>query len=163
MHSKVACLQKISFCALQTTLSLRNSLKAKATAPSELVDQRVYRTSSDTTSGTQAPKEKIKTRGGASKPNSEPVDAPIEVHAPSSKGLRFPVKKRAYQAFSTIFHRPAHTQQPSEVPEIFGVENAINFLDPHPQPKLPFRTARRYGRRLSRTYRLNGSSFVLEA
>ncbi|KAF2121592.1 hypothetical protein BDV96DRAFT_640976 [Lophiotrema nucula] len=47
--------------------------------------------------------------------------------------------------------------------EKVGVESAINFHEPHPQVKLPFRIARRYGRRLNKTYGLDGSSFVLES
>ncbi|KAJ4287301.1 hypothetical protein N0V90_012699 [Kalmusia sp. IMI 367209] len=41
------------------------------------------------------------------------------------------------------------------------VENPINFHEPHPEQKLSFFTARRYGRRLNRTYGLDGSCFVL--
>ncbi|KAF2870536.1 hypothetical protein BDV95DRAFT_619552 [Massariosphaeria phaeospora] len=104
----------------------------------------------------------------------------------------FPVKKRTAQVFSTLFHTPTPTTQPGEIawtdfvsalsaigfqPEklygsvwrfalkdraTFGVDNAINFHEPHPQGKLPFRAARRYGRRLGRMYGLGGGSFVLE-
>ena len=37
----------------------------------------------------------------------------------------------------------------------------IQFHEPHPRSKLSFRVARRYGRRLTRTYGLSGSSFSL--
>ena len=42
-----------------------------------------------------------------------------------------------------------------------GVENAINFHEPHPQDKMAFHMARRYGRRLNRVYGLEASSFGL--
>ncbi|KAI0873013.1 hypothetical protein GGS24DRAFT_502200 [Hypoxylon argillaceum] len=101
------------------------------------------------------------------------------------------VKQRAYKVFSILFYEPNASNQPGEiawtdflhamnaigfVPEkLYGsvwqftplagsqevVERAICFHEPHPSGKLAFRTARRYGRRLTRTYGLNRTSFVL--
>ncbi|VUC25786.1 unnamed protein product [Clonostachys rosea] len=42
-----------------------------------------------------------------------------------------------------------------------GVESAINFHEPHPSGRLPFWTARRYGRRMTRNYGITGQSFSL--
>jgi hypothetical protein len=44
---------------------------------------------------------------------------------------------------------------------VFGTEMPINFHEPHPVAKLPFRTARLYGRRLARHYGVDGDSFFL--
>jgi hypothetical protein len=43
----------------------------------------------------------------------------------------------------------------------FGTETPINFHEPHPSTKLPFRTARMYGRRLTRHHGIDGGCFVL--
>ena len=39
--------------------------------------------------------------------------------------------------------------------------HSIHFHEPHPHSKFSFRVARRYGRRLTRTYGISGSSFSL--
>lgn len=46
-------------------------------------------------------------------------------------------------------------------PTRLDVERNILFHEPHPQGKLPFKTARRYGRRLNRAYGWVGEMFVL--
>jgi hypothetical protein len=47
-------------------------------------------------------------------------------------------------------------------PTGLDVERSIRFHEPHPSKKLPYRTARRFGRRPSRAYGWNGSMFVLK-
>ena len=103
----------------------------------------------------------------------------------------FRLKKRQYRVFSTLFYRPSVHTVPGEILWMdyvnalttigfvaeklygsvwrfrpgsetkLGVENPINFHEPHPQDKLPFRTARRYGRRLGRMYGLGAENFAL--
>lgn len=99
------------------------------------------------------------------------------------------VSKRAFKVFSTIFHKPSQSDQPGEIawqdflhamaatgfepsklygsiwqftPTKLDVERSIQFHEPHPRGKIPFRTARRIGRRLSRAYGWYGGMFVLE-
>ncbi|KAK5716184.1 hypothetical protein LTR15_010010 [Elasticomyces elasticus] len=43
------------------------------------------------------------------------------------------------------------------------VESSIQFHEPHPAPKLAYIIARRFGRRLERTYGWNGGMFELKA
>jgi hypothetical protein len=113
-------------------------------------------------------------------PSAEPTSSP-----------RFILTKKLYHTFSTLFHQPSTTSQPGEVPwtdfisamstiiflpeklygsvwrftpkdgSTFGTETPINFHEPHPSTKLPFRTAMMYGRRLTRHYGLDGDCFVL--
>jgi hypothetical protein len=47
-------------------------------------------------------------------------------------------------------------------PQNLDVERKINFHEPHPEKKVPFRTCRRYGRRLNRAYGWTGDMFILE-
>jgi hypothetical protein len=99
------------------------------------------------------------------------------------------VSKRAFKVFSTIFHTPSQSDQPGEIPwqdflhamaaagfapsKLYGsiwqftptkldVERSIQFHEPHPRGKIPFRTARCIGRRLSRAYGWHSGMFVLE-
>lgn len=97
----------------------------------------------------------------------------------SHHSLRFTLSKKPYHTFSTLFHKPSTTSQPGEVPwtdfvsamsaisflpeklygsvwrfkpkdgDVFGTETPINLHEPHPVTKMPFRTARLYGRRLT--------------
>jgi hypothetical protein len=46
-------------------------------------------------------------------------------------------------------------------PQGLDVERGINFHEPHPSGKIPFRTCRRYGRRLNRAYGWTGDMFIL--
>ena len=91
--------------------------------------------------------------------------------------------------FRTVFFNPALTSTPGEVPwndflhamasvgftvmKLYGsvwqfqptrldVERNIQFHEPHPRGKLPFTTARQYGRRLNRAYGWFGGMFVLD-
>ena len=87
--------------------------------------------------------------------------------------------KRAYKVFSTLFYKPSRSSQPGEIawtdflhamgvtglsveklygsvwqftPTTLDVERGIQFHEPHSNGKIPFRTARRHGRRLFRAY-----------
>jgi hypothetical protein len=98
------------------------------------------------------------------------------------------VSRRAIKVFSTLFHTPSSPDQAGEIPwadflhamvaagfgpaKLYGsvwqftpfkldVERSIQFHEPHPRGKIPFRTARRFGRRLNRAYGWRGDMFVL--
>jgi hypothetical protein len=98
------------------------------------------------------------------------------------------VTKRALKVFSTLFHTPSQPDQPGEIPwqdflhamastgfvpsKLYGsiwqftpttldVERSIQFHEPHPRGKIPFRWARRIGRRLNRAYGWHSGMFVL--
>ncbi|KAI4615211.1 hypothetical protein J4E83_006937 [Alternaria metachromatica] len=104
---------------------------------------------------------------------------------------RFTVGKKTQHTFSTIFFQPSASSHPGEVPwteflsamntigfspeKVYGsvwrftpreggvitVKQPINFHEPHPEGKLRFEVARNYGRRLTRNYGIDGSSFVI--
>ncbi|KAL8726818.1 MAG: hypothetical protein Q9181_005915 [Wetmoreana brouardii] len=131
--------------------------------------------------------QKIKTRGEASEsahPSELGSELPIE--EPESLSPKFTVSKRGFKVFSTLFHTPNGEDPPGEVPlseflsamasvgfsvrkldgsawvfepltDVF--RRSIIFHEPHPTNKIPFQTARRYGRRLERAYGWTGASF----
>jgi hypothetical protein len=133
-------------------------------------------------------KNKIKTKGVASR--TDPA-TPEQEKAESSETDIQPimtVSKRAFKVFSTLFHTPSQSDQPGEIPwsdflsamastgfspqKLYGsvwqftpttldVERGIQFHEPHPQSKIPYRVARRFGRRLQRAYGWHGDLFVL--
>lgn len=101
----------------------------------------------------------------------------------------FELNKRAYKIFSMLFHISSANEHPTgEISwteflyamqavgfapeklygsswqfspvEIEGVEQPIQFHEPHPHPKMRFWEARRIGRRLTRTYGWGGEMFV---
>ncbi|KAF8857356.1 hypothetical protein BDZ45DRAFT_674760 [Acephala macrosclerotiorum] len=101
----------------------------------------------------------------------------------------FTLKNRAYKVFKTLFFNPSQSDLPGEIPwadflfamastgfapeKLYGsvwqftptaldVERSIQFHEPHPVGKIPFRNARRIGRRLARAYGWHGRMFVLE-
>jgi hypothetical protein len=100
----------------------------------------------------------------------------------------FQLDQRAHKVFRTLFHSPMLRNQPGETPwsdflhamastgfsiqklqgsawqftpQNLDVEQPIQFHEPHPTHKLPFTWARRYGRRLARTYGWRGDMFCL--
>jgi hypothetical protein len=100
----------------------------------------------------------------------------------------FPVDARALKVFRTLFFHPSVTSTPGEVswndflhamtstgfraeklygsvwhfqPSGLDVERSIQFHEPHPVGKIPFRVARGMGRRLARAYGWGGGMFVL--
>ncbi|KAG0090430.1 hypothetical protein BGZ93_005412 [Podila epicladia] len=101
----------------------------------------------------------------------------------------FKLDKRALKVFSTLFYQPSASSQPGEIPwndflhamgatgfsmeKLYGsvwhftpskldVERSIQFHEPHPISKIPFRIARCFGRRLFRTYGWKGDMFKPE-
>ncbi|KAF1919321.1 hypothetical protein BDU57DRAFT_491555 [Ampelomyces quisqualis] len=99
------------------------------------------------------------------------------------------VDARSHKVFRMLFHAPFSTSPPREVPwtdflhamvaagfsaqklqgsawqftpKGLDVERPIQFHEPHPQHKLPFTWARRFGRRLHSAYGWTGATFGLE-
>jgi hypothetical protein len=117
--------------------------------------------------------------------SSEPVQ--VEHQQPTSMA----VDARALKVFRALFFNPDVTSTPGEIPwndflhamasagfvarKLYGsvwqfcpsattkldVEQAIQFHEPHPKPKIAFTTARRIGRRLYRQYGWVGGMFEL--
>lgn len=136
------------------------------------------------------PRSKVKTHGPVQQGGSEEAEQsehgrrrliPDQQH-------QIVVGRRAFKVFSTLFHVPNQTDTPGDVPwpdflhamastgfqieKLYGsvwqftptkldVENSIHFHEPHPVGKIPFRMARRHGRRLNRTYGWTGNTFLL--
>jgi hypothetical protein len=98
--------------------------------------------------------------------------------------------KRAYKVFTTVFHNPSKEGQPGEIPwtdflhamramgfapeKLYGsvwqftpanqsmnIGRSIQFHEPHPEKKIPYRQAKRIGRRLNRAFGWSGEMFVL--
>lgn len=135
------------------------------------------------------PKTKTKTRGTAKLPSPATVDqGPLDDSNPVDPQPTLPVDARALKVFRTLFFNPSPTAMPGEVswndflhaltstgfaaeklygsvwqfrPTALDVERSIQFHQPHPSGKIPFRVARRHGRRLNRAYGWFGSMFVL--
>ena len=126
--------------------------------------------------------QKVKTRGEtapADPPQAQPPEEPAQPP-------KFTVSKRGLKVFSTLFYSPSGEDPPGELPwseflsamasvgfsirkldgsawvfeplsDLF--RRSIIFHEPHPTNKIPFQTARRYGRRLERAYGWTGASF----
>lgn len=139
-------------------------------------------------SSTQS-KTKTKTRAHASSNDAveeEPTPAvTLDLQQPEIPSI--PVDALALKVFRTIFFNPAVTSSPGEVSwtdflhamtstGLFAAEKLygsvwqftnldglrIQFHEPHPKAKMPFTTARRFGRRLNRSFGWEGSCFVLK-
>ncbi|KAK5170245.1 uncharacterized protein LTR77_004831 [Saxophila tyrrhenica] len=135
---------------------------------------------------TKRVKTKEKTRGVA-RPQSS-VTAPQPTSNEQDPQPTFSVDARALKVFRTLFYTPSLSATPGEVPwtdflhalastgfkpeKLYGsvwqfqptnldVERSIQFHEPHPNPKLPYRTVRRFGRRLERAYGWFGGMFQL--
>ena len=101
----------------------------------------------------------------------------------------FAIDARALKVFRTLFYTPSVSATPGEVawtdflhamhstrlvpeklygsvwqftPTKLDVERSIQFHEPHPAGKLPYKTARRFGRRLEMAYGWVSSMFVLK-
>ena len=130
---------------------------------------------------------KTKTRGVADESkagsSTEPQEPPTDVEP-----QRFTVSKRGFKVFATLFFMPSEKADPpgelpwSEflsamasvgfsvksldgsawvfTPTTNQLQRSIIFHEPHPSSKLPFQVARRYGRRLQRTYGWTAETFV---
>lgn len=134
----------------------------------------------------QTPRQKPKTRGIPSEP-FQPADAGIPHHPdPTPPVPKILVSKRALAVFSTLFFTGFHGDNPGEIPWteflhamasagftnkklngsawIFApmddnFRRSIIFHEPHPVSKIPFRNARRMGRRLESNFGWTGVSF----
>ncbi|KAI4713849.1 hypothetical protein J4E89_001297 [Alternaria sp. Ai002NY15] len=100
----------------------------------------------------------------------------------------FHLDKRAHKVFRVLFHSPLSRDHPGDIPwhdflyamiatgfaaqklqgsawqftpRDLDLEQPIQFHEPHPTHKLPFTWARRFGRRLARTYGWRGDMFQL--
>lgn len=131
-------------------------------------------------------KVKPKTKGTATAPEPEiaALGPPADALQPESP--TFTVGKRALKVFNTLFYTPTTADQVGEIPwkdflhamacvgfsieKLYGsvwqftpskldVESSISFHEPHPHGKIPFKMARRIGRRLQRTYAWDGGMF----
>lgn len=130
---------------------------------------------------------KAKTRGAPSSaaPLQRTDAAPSAL---SDTQPAFTIDARALKVFRTLFYTASVSATPGEVawtdflhamhstgflpeklygsvwqfkPTKLDVERSIQFHEPHPSGKLPYKTTRRFGRRLERAYGWVGSMFVL--
>jgi hypothetical protein len=136
------------------------------------------------------PQEKVKpkTRGTTKDaPNTIPEAAAVA--SPEDTQPTFKLKTRAFKVFKSLFFKPSQNDLPGEIlwadflfamvatgfapeklygsvwqftPSQLDVERSIQFHEPHPVGKIPFRNARRIGRRLNRAYGWHGGMFALE-
>ncbi|KAJ4357015.1 hypothetical protein N0V95_002888 [Ascochyta clinopodiicola] len=117
----------------------------------------------------------------------EPSASPARTQSPDPATI-YTVDKRSMKVFKTLFHSPESQDQPGEVtwpnflhamvsvgfgaeklqgsawhftPATLAAERSIQFHEPHPGNKLPFKWARGYGRRLTRAFGWTGASFSL--
>ncbi|KUL88450.1 hypothetical protein ZTR_05503 [Talaromyces verruculosus] len=156
--------------------------KAPEKPPAEIQFELAYRTQRTTEPATQVqPKTKVKSRGEPVKAETVMETEP-RLQLDDVQPV-FKVDKRSYKVFSTLFFQPSQSSQPGEIPwndflhamastafaveKLYGsvwqfsprnldVERSIQFHEPHPIAKIPFRVARRIGRRLNRAYGWNG-------
>ena len=134
-------------------------------------------------------REKVKTRAQAHEPSSADIATENLVTAADDIGHRFTVSKRGFKVITTLFYTPSEeAEAPSEeiawsdflstmASVGFSVKNfdgsawlfapaeadlfrrSIIFHEPHPESKMSFRVARRYGRRLERAYGWSKKNF----
>ncbi|KAJ4260462.1 hypothetical protein NW762_007202 [Fusarium torreyae] len=135
-------------------------------------------------------KAKVKTRGTAGEtPGADDVTEAIAETTLDDVQPTFRVDQRALKVFRVLFYNPEVASTSGEIPwndflhalasvglsaqKLYGivwqfspaqldVDASIHFHEPHPKGKLPFMAARRYGRRLHRTYGWTGDLFVLD-
>ena len=169
--------------------SKKDSFEEVIQSMSEIDFEREYRSERTVMQGgVVEPKEKRKTRGIAQLPEASSSQAKVPDAATQDAKATLKVDKRAAKTFNTLFFTPSVSAVPGDViwrdflhamvsvgfsalklhgsawqfmPEGLDVDKAIQFHEPHPSPKLPYATARMYGRRLSRTYGWNAETFVL--
>ncbi|KAG6360887.1 hypothetical protein INS49_011955 [Diaporthe citri] len=131
-------------------------------------------------------KSKLKTRKAASAGIPE-VHTTDQSSVDADSQTQVEVDQRTYKVFRTLFFNAESTSMPAEIQWIdflramaamgFSVEKlygsvwifcpatnslgqSIQFHEPHPRSKLPFTTARRYGRRLNRAFGWTGGMFI---
>ncbi len=149
------------------------------------LENRTSKTLSDTAS--RVLREKVKTRGVPS--SDAPATAAAPEENDFDPQPIFMVDARALKVFRTLFFVPSATATPGEVawtdfvhamtaagfgaeklygsvwhftPTKLDVERSIQIHEPHPSGKIPFRIARRHGRRLYRAYGWHSVMFVLQ-
>ncbi|KAI4150585.1 MAG: hypothetical protein L6R39_002233 [Caloplaca ligustica] len=133
-------------------------------------------------------REKPKTRG-VPRSSSPTAPEPLDTTGPTSEEdvtPVFKVSKRGFKVFTTLFYTPSEEEPPGEIPWSeflsamasvgFSIQKldgsawvfapahdawkqSIIFHEPHPSSKIPFQVARRFGRRLWRTYGWSGENF----
>ncbi|KAF4953526.1 hypothetical protein FGADI_5860 [Fusarium gaditjirri] len=138
------------------------------------------------------PKTKVKTKRDPTEPATAEEATPpaVEVEpAPEATQPTFAVDAKALKVFRTLFFDSEVTTTPGLIPwneflyamaatgfkieKLYGsvwqftptkldVERGVHFHEPHPMGKIPFETARRHGRRLTRAYGWHGGMFVLK-
>ncbi|KAF9344212.1 hypothetical protein BGX26_004648 [Mortierella sp. AD094] len=176
---------------LPTDRQKENKVEELVKPLSQLYFDLEHHTQSTADSGEKAPrKTKVKTRGVALTTPSlvEPLH-PTGTQHPVDTQPTFIVDKRALKVFSNLFYKPSSSAQPGEIPwndflhamsvtgfameKLYGsvwhftpsnldVKRSIQFHEPHPVGKIPFTTARRFGRRLFRAYGWHGDMFKQE-
>ena len=137
------------------------------------------------------PRSKTKTHGSPGPAHLQPSKSINNNHKMEDKRpAKFVVEQRALKVFENLFHVPSSaSRMPGEIPwaEFLHAMTKIGFSaqklwgsawqfvptamhagqsfqchEPHPGNKLPFTTARRIGRRLTRMYGWDGSCFELQ-
>ncbi|KAF5634009.1 hypothetical protein F25303_8913 [Fusarium sp. NRRL 25303] len=122
---------------------------------------------------------------------AEQATPPADEAEPATEATQptFAVDAKALKVFRTLFFDPEVTSTPGLIPwndflyamaatgfnieKLYGsfwqfnptkldVERGSHFHEPHPMGKIPFETARRHGRRLTRAYGWHGGMFVLK-
>lgn len=139
---------------------------------------------------TPSAKKKTKTTGAPkASPTATTIDDPAEDPSALDSQPTIAVNARALKVFRTLFFNPSPTATPGEVawtdfvhaltsvgfaaeklygsvwqfrPVTLSVDRNIQFHEPHPSGKIPFRDARRHGRRLNRAYGWCGDMFALK-
>lgn len=140
----------------------------------------------------QTPKHKLKTRGITNLQSDSTVELEdlSKLNLQAEQHPKFHVDGRALTVFRAMFFQPSCTAQPGEVPwaeflramqsigfaceKLYGsvwqftpstlkVRGGIQFHEPHPIGKIPFRIARSMGRRLTRAYGWEGDDFCLQS
>lgn len=137
----------------------------------------------------EAPKVKTKTRGTTDTSLSSSSDKASADADPSDPHPIFLVDARTLKVIRTIFHDPSAAAPQGELPwqdflhaltsvgftaeKLYGsvwqfrpvsldIDRSIQFHEPHPRNKVPFRVARRHGRRLCKAYGWNAEMFALK-
>lgn len=135
------------------------------------------------------PKVKTKTRGKADASSPSSSDKTSEDSVPSDPQPIFEADARALKVIQTLFHDTSAAAPQGEIPwkdflhaltsvgfaaeKLYGsvwqfrpvsldIDRSIQFHEPHPHGKVPFRVARRHGRRLCRAYGWHAGMFALK-
>lgn len=133
-------------------------------------------------------KPKVKTRGVPQISSSLIAENTELTNSTNDKDLKciFEVSKAGFKVFTTLFYTPTENQSPGEVswsqflsamasvgfsinklngsawvfaPADDDWKQSIIFHEPHPSSRIPFQVARRFGRRLWRTYGWTSDNF----